>query len=54
MITFQDLARKMHMKDDLTEFLMDIVRETVEMREKDNIRRNEFMDPLIEIKNNGA
>ena len=54
MASFIDLARKLHMKqtpDDIEEFFMRIVRETVEYREKNNIRRNDFMDMLIDLKN---
>lgn len=57
MLTFKDTARRLHMKnnhDDVTEFFLRIVRETIELREKDNIRRNDFMDLLIEIKNSGS
>ncbi|XP_061401516.1 probable cytochrome P450 6a21 [Musca vetustissima] len=54
MISCCELARKLHMKqtpDDIEEFFMRIVRETVEYREKNNIRRNDFMDMLIDLKN---
>lgn len=57
MITFKELARRMHMKshhDDVTEFFMGIVRETIAVRESAGTRRNDFMDLLIEIKNNGS
>ncbi|XP_037951051.1 cytochrome P450 6a9-like [Teleopsis dalmanni] len=53
--SFPNLARKLHMKQtlpDVEEFFLRIVRETVEHREKNNIRRNDFMDMLIELKNN--
>lgn len=49
-----DLARRLHMKnehDDVSDFFLGIVRETVEYREKNAIRRNDFMDLLIEMKN---
>lgn len=54
MASFTDLARKLHFKqtpDDIEEFFLRIVRETVEYREKNNIRRNDFMDMLIDLKN---
>lgn len=57
MLTFKELARSLHMQshhDDVTEFFMRIVRETIELREKNDIRRNDFMDLLIEIKNQGS
>ncbi|XP_061401515.1 cytochrome P450 6a9-like [Musca vetustissima] len=54
MASFVDLARKLGFKqtpDDIEAFFMRIVRETVEYREKNNIRRNDFMDMLIDLKN---
>lgn len=57
MLTFKNLARAMHMRsihDDVTEFFMGIVRETVELREREDVHRNDFMDLLIEIKNRGS
>ncbi|XP_013112023.2 cytochrome P450 6a9 [Stomoxys calcitrans] len=54
MNSFADLARKLHMKmipEDVAEFFMRIVRETVEYREQNQIRRNDFMDMLIDLKN---
>lgn len=53
-VTFKNTARRLHMKehhDDVTKFFLNSVRETVELRERENIRRNDFMDLLIEIKN---
>ncbi|XP_037947258.1 cytochrome P450 6a9-like isoform X2 [Teleopsis dalmanni] len=52
---FPNLARKFHMKITpayIEEFFMRTVRETVEYREKHNIRRNDFMDLLLDLKNN--
>ncbi|XP_043645948.1 cytochrome P450 6a9 [Drosophila teissieri] len=52
--SFQNLARKLHMKITLEEaehFFLRIVRETVAFREENNIRRNDFMDQLIDLKN---
>lgn len=52
-ITNGQLAKKMHMKlfpDDLTEFFMGIVRQTVDYRLKNNVKGNDFMDLLIEMK----
>lgn len=34
-------------------FLKTLVRQTIEYREKNNIRRNDFMDMMIQLKNNG-
>lgn len=54
MASFVELARKLHLKsipDDVSEFFMRIVRETVEYRERNNIKRYDFMDMLIDLKN---
>lgn len=51
---FKSLAQKLHIKnvhDDVAKFFMDIVQETVEYREQNNINRNDFMDLLIGLKN---
>lgn len=53
--SFPNLARRLHMKmtpDHIEEFFLRIVKETVDFREKNNIRRNDFMDQLIDLKNN--
>ncbi|KAH8290778.1 hypothetical protein KR054_005865 [Drosophila jambulina] len=52
--SFPNLARKLHMKitlDEAEHFFLRIVRETVAFREQNNIRRNDFMDQLIDLKN---
>lgn len=57
MMAFKETARRLRMKtnhDDVTKFFLGIVKETVELRERENIRRNDFMDLLIEIKNSGS
>lgn len=54
---FKPVARALHMKvfnDDVTDFFMGIVKETVKYREENSIQRNDFMDLLIEIKNKGS
>lgn len=54
--SFRTVARALRMKvfnDDVTEFFMKTVRETVEYREQNSVKRNDFMDLLIEIKNKG-
>lgn len=51
---FKGFSRKMHVKilaDDVSKFFMNAVRETVEYREANNISRNDFMDILINLKN---
>lgn len=37
--------------DDVAAFFMKVVLDTVEYREKNNVRRNDFMDLLIDLKN---
>lgn len=49
------LARLLGLKslrDDVSEFFMDMVKSTIEYREKNNIERNDFMDLLIKLKTN--
>ncbi|EDW05265.1 probable cytochrome P450 6a21 [Drosophila mojavensis] len=53
--SFPNFSRRMHLKmtpEHIEKFFMRIVRETVDFREKNNIRRNDFMDQLIDLKNN--
>ncbi|XP_011194314.2 cytochrome P450 6a9 [Zeugodacus cucurbitae] len=53
--TFPNLARFLRVKmvpDHITDFYMRIVRENIEYREKNNIRRNDFFDMLLDLKNN--
>ncbi|XP_030388126.1 uncharacterized protein LOC115634502 [Scaptodrosophila lebanonensis] len=53
--SFPKLARRLHMKSTpqhIEDFFLRIVRETVTFREQNNIKRNDFMDQLIELKNN--
>lgn len=38
-------------RDDVLHFFMNVVRETVDVREKNKISRNDFMDLLIKLKN---
>ncbi|XP_073846685.1 probable cytochrome P450 6a21 [Musca autumnalis] len=51
---FPTLAKKMNMRmvpDDVHNFFMRIVRETVAYREENNIKRNDFLSILIDLKN---
>ncbi|CAD7078990.1 unnamed protein product [Hermetia illucens] len=51
------LARKLGVKDvgdDVSYFFLKVVRETIEFREKNNVRRNDFMDLLIQLKNGSS
>uniref|UniRef100_A0A1L8EGS3 Putative cytochrome p450 6a9-like protein n=1 Tax=Haematobia irritans TaxID=7368 RepID=A0A1L8EGS3_HAEIR len=53
--SFPDLARSLHMRDTIKEienFFMGIVRETMKYREENNVKRNDFMNLLLEMKNN--
>nr|XP_014094146.1 cytochrome P450 6a9 [Bactrocera oleae] len=53
--SFPKLCRKLHIKstpDHITNFYMSLVRENIAYREKNNIRRNDFFDMLLELKNN--
>lgn len=53
-VNFKSISRFLGLKvltDEVSEFFMRIVKDTVEYREKNNIQRNDFMDLLIKIKN---
>lgn len=55
-VTYPDFARKLGIRtirDDVSEFFMKIVRDVVEYREKNNVKRNDFMDLLLQLKNDG-
>lgn len=52
--SYPNFGRKMGIKlfrDDVSEFFMKVVRDVVEYREKNNIKRNDFMDLLLQMKN---
>lgn len=54
MNVFENVAKILHLKvtrDDVSEFFLKVVHDTVDYREKHNINRNDFMDLLIKIKN---
>ncbi|XP_045483362.1 probable cytochrome P450 6a14 [Harmonia axyridis] len=51
-----NLMKKLNMKmipEDISNFFMTVVKDTVEYREKNNISRKDFMDLLIQLKNKG-
>ncbi|XP_049535741.1 probable cytochrome P450 6a14 [Anopheles darlingi] len=53
---YPKLIRALKMKitfDDVERFFLGIVRETVEYREQNNVKRNDFMNLLLQIKNKG-
>lgn len=52
--TFKGLATALKLKEtpaDLEKFYMDLVQNTVDHREKNNVQRNDFMNLLIQLKN---
>ncbi|XP_013112015.1 cytochrome P450 6a9 [Stomoxys calcitrans] len=54
-LNFPEVARKLHMKETIPEvedYFLGLAREAVDYREKNNIKRNDFMDMLLELKNN--
>ncbi|XP_050085182.1 probable cytochrome P450 6a14 [Anopheles aquasalis] len=54
---YMETAKRLGIKGtdgDVEAFFMNLVRETVEHREKHNIQRNDFLNLLIEIKNKGS
>lgn len=56
MRNFRGLSRILGFKsfhEDVSDFFMKVVKDTVRYREENNIQRNDFMDLLIKIKNNG-
>lgn len=56
-LSFPDLARKLRMRivsEDVHQFFMGLVEETIAQRERENIKRNDFMEMLIELKQKGS
>uniref|UniRef100_A0A182PYV4 Uncharacterized protein n=1 Tax=Anopheles epiroticus TaxID=199890 RepID=A0A182PYV4_9DIPT len=55
--TFKTLAKRIGMKltdEGVERFFLQVVRETVEYREMNNVQRNDFMNLLLQIKNKGS
>ncbi|CAD7079477.1 unnamed protein product [Hermetia illucens] len=53
-LQFPDLARKLHvslLRKEVSDFFMNTVRETIDYREKNNVKRNDFMNFLVQLKN---
>lgn len=53
-VTYPEIARKFGIKivrDDVSEFFMNVVRDVVDYREKNDVKRNDFMDLLLQLKN---
>jgi cytochrome P450 family 6 len=54
--TFNDLAKKLKIKivdEDVSEFFMSSIKETIDYREENKIQRNDFFNLLLELKNHG-
>ncbi|XP_061401519.1 cytochrome P450 6a9-like [Musca vetustissima] len=53
-LNFPQLARRLHLKETVPEvekYFLELIGSTVKYREENNIRRNDFMDMLIDLKN---
>jgi len=56
MSAFRDFSRKLGLKitdPDVSKFFIGVVKETVDYREKNDVKRNDFMNLLLQIKNFG-
>lgn len=56
MTTFKSIARRLRMKffsEDVSKFFLRTIRETIEYREKNKIERNDVMDLLMKLKDEG-
>lgn len=56
-LTYPDLARKMHhivTREDVSEFFLKVVKDVADYRETNSIKRNDFMDLLLQLKNEGG
>ncbi|EDW00887.1 cytochrome P450 6A1 [Drosophila grimshawi] len=54
MQAFPQLARRLHFKmvqDDVSAFFMSVVRETLDYRDKHQVQRNDFLNLLMELRN---
>lgn len=52
---FKNIARKLHIKglrDDVAAFFTNVVRDSIDYRNKNNVSRNDFMELLIKLLNN--
>ncbi|XP_019551619.2 probable cytochrome P450 6a17 [Aedes albopictus] len=53
-VTFRDAARALGVRisdPDVADFFMNVVKSTIEYRERNKVQRNDFMDLLIKLKN---
>uniref|UniRef100_A0A336MAD0 CSON014287 protein n=1 Tax=Culicoides sonorensis TaxID=179676 RepID=A0A336MAD0_CULSO len=56
LITFKEFGKLLGMKtlrDDVSQFVLDTIKETVEYRNLNQVERHDFMELLIKLKNNG-
>ncbi|XP_065080101.1 probable cytochrome P450 6a14 [Ochlerotatus camptorhynchus] len=56
-LSYRDLSRKLGMRQlpkDATDYFMDIIRGTVDHREKSNVIRQDFLQLLLQLKNKGT
>lgn len=56
LITFKGIGKALGMKtlrDDVSQFVMDTIKDTIEYRKQHHIERNDFMELLIKMKNDG-
>ncbi|XP_068144883.1 LOW QUALITY PROTEIN: cytochrome P450 6a2-like [Drosophila tropicalis] len=57
MFSFPRLAKKLRMRmipEDVHNFFLHLVKDTISYRERENIKRNDFMEMLIELKKKGS
>lgn len=55
-MNFKKLARRLGVKlidEDVSDFFLSSIRETVEYREKHEVKRNDFLSLLLQLKNHG-
>lgn len=56
-MSFPNLAKKLRMRlitEDVHQFFMGLVEETIAYREREKVKRNDFMEMLIELKQKGS
>lgn len=55
-MTFQDLSRKLRLPlfpREISNYFMNLIRQTVDYRESNNVNRNDFLQLLVQLKNKG-
>lgn len=56
LMSFKNMAKKMGVRlidKDVSDFFMSSIKDTVEYREKNDVKRNDFLNLLLQIKNYG-